>query len=55
MKNLITRFVRETNGQELIEYALLCALIGLATAASMSALKNSVITAFTNVATTVGS
>ncbi len=29
MKNLITRFVREEQGQDLIEYALLATLIAL--------------------------
>ena len=29
MKNLFARFVREENGQDLIEYALLAALIAL--------------------------
>ena len=30
MKNLITRFVREDEGQDLVEYALLIAFIALA-------------------------
>lgn len=30
MKNLITRFVREEEGQDLIEYSLLAALISVA-------------------------
>ena len=30
MKNLIARFVREDEGQDLIEYALLCSLLAVA-------------------------
>jgi pilus assembly protein Flp/PilA len=38
MKNLFVRFVREEDGQDLIEYSLLCALIAVACIAAMSAL-----------------
>lgn len=38
MKNLITRFVREEEGQDLIEYSLLAALIAVACIAAMQAL-----------------
>ena len=38
MKNLFVRFVREEEGQDLIEYALLAALIAVACVAGMSAL-----------------
>jgi Flp pilus assembly pilin Flp len=33
MKNLISNFVREENGQDLIEYTLLLAFVALASAA----------------------
>lgn len=38
MKNLIARFVREEEGQDLIEYSLLCALIAVASILAMNAL-----------------
>ena len=38
MKSLFVRFVREEDGQDLIEYSLLCALIAVACIAAMSAL-----------------
>ena len=38
MKNLIARFVREEEGQDLIEYSLLAALIAVACIAAMQAL-----------------
>jgi pilus assembly protein Flp/PilA len=38
MKNLVTRFVREEEGQDLIEYSLLAALIAVACVAAMQAL-----------------
>jgi pilus assembly protein Flp/PilA len=38
MKNFVTRFVREEEGQDLIEYSLLAALIAVACIAAMQAL-----------------
>ena len=38
MKNLVVRFVREEEGQDLIEYSLLAALIAVACIAAMQAL-----------------
>lgn len=38
MKNLIARFVREEEGQDLIEYSLLAALIAVACIAAMNLL-----------------
>jgi pilus assembly protein Flp/PilA len=38
MKNLFVRFVREEEGQDLIEYSLLAALIAVACIAAMQAL-----------------
>jgi len=38
MKNLIVRFVREEEGQDLIEYSLLAALIAVACIIAMQAL-----------------
>jgi len=39
MKNLIKRFVVETEGQDLIEYALLAALIAVASIGAMGILS----------------
>lgn len=49
MKNLFARFVREENGQDLIEYALLAALIAVACTAAMSTLATDINGAFGNV------
>ena len=38
MKNLIVRFVRDEEGQDLIEYSLLAALIAVASIVAMNAL-----------------
>ena len=48
---LIARFVRETEGQDLIEYVLLAILIALATTGAMSVLGNDIITKFGSVST----
>jgi pilus assembly protein Flp/PilA len=42
-------FVREEQGQDLIEYALVVALIAFAATAGMSAVANKINTAFTNI------
>jgi pilus assembly protein Flp/PilA len=49
MKKLILRLVYETEGQDLVEYALLAGFLGLATTASMTALSASFSTEFANV------
>lgn len=43
--------LREENGQDLIEYALIAALIALAATAGMTALAGKINTAFTSVGT----
>jgi pilus assembly protein Flp/PilA len=47
LKNLMT----EESGQDLIEYALVAALVGLGAVASMKSLSNSIATAFNGVGT----
>jgi pilus assembly protein Flp/PilA len=42
MKNLFVRFVREEDGQDLIEYSLLAALIAVACIAAMNALAGDI-------------
>ena len=46
MKTLIARVVRETEGQDLIEYALLAALIGVVVVGAMTLLASSISTEF---------
>jgi Flp pilus assembly pilin Flp len=41
MKNLITRFVHEEEGQDLIEYALIATFVSLVAAAGATLLGNS--------------
>jgi pilus assembly protein Flp/PilA len=53
MKNLFVRFVREENGQDLIEYALLAALVALGCVAAMNTLAGNIGTAFGKVGTSL--
>ena len=56
MKNLMLRLVNETEGQDLIEYALLAALIALAAIVAMQNLGTAINSKFTSVsASLVGS
>lgn len=48
MKNLITRFIREEEGQDLVEYALLLALIALVCVVAVTNLGTAVNTLFEN-------
>ena len=51
MKHLLKKLIAEDSGQDLIEYALVAALVGLGTVASMKGLANSITNAFTGVGT----
>lgn len=55
MKKLVLRLINETEGQDLIEYALLAALIALAAMAGMSALAGGINAKFESVSSTLGS
>lgn len=55
MKKLVLRLINETEGQDLIEYALLAALIALAAMAGMSALAGGINAKFESVSKTLGS
>jgi Flp pilus assembly pilin Flp len=55
MKALFARFVRETEGQDLIEYALLAATIAIAVTAAMTLVKNALNNEFSTVANSIGS
>jgi pilus assembly protein Flp/PilA len=49
MRKFLIRFVREDEGQDLIEYALLAVFIGLAVTAGLTAVASGVNTQFTNI------
>jgi pilus assembly protein Flp/PilA len=53
VKNLIVRFVREEEGQDLIEYAMLATLIALVAGAAATTLGNNLSTWYTNMGTKV--
>lgn len=55
MTTLLTRFIRETEGQDLIEYALLAATIALGTIVAMQSVRDALNTQFSSIATTLGS
>jgi pilus assembly protein Flp/PilA len=49
MKQLVKNLINEDSGQDLIEYALVAALVGLGAVAAMKGLSNSIGTAFNGV------
>jgi len=49
MKQLLTKLAKEDSGQDLIEYALVAALIGLGAVASITTLKNTIANTFNTV------
>jgi pilus assembly protein Flp/PilA len=51
MKGLIRRFVREEEGQDVIEYALLAAFISIVAATIIQTIGTDVTTIYTNVKT----
>lgn len=51
MRNLTNAFIEDQSGQDLVEYALVLALIALAATVSMKTLATSIGTAFTSVGT----
>jgi pilus assembly protein Flp/PilA len=51
MTQLLKNLMTEESGQDLIEYALVAALVGLGAVASMKSLSNSIATAFNGVGT----
>jgi pilus assembly protein Flp/PilA len=55
MKNLLLRLVNETEGQDLIEYALLAALIAIAAITAMQALGVQINSKFSTVSSTLAS
>jgi pilus assembly protein Flp/PilA len=55
MKNFIRRFVREEEGQDLIEYAFLAVFIALVVTAGLQAVAGGLNTQFSNIGTQVSS
>jgi pilus assembly protein Flp/PilA len=55
MVSTVLRFIREEEGQDLIEYALLAAFISVATIASMQFLASSIANRYNQVGSSVGS
>jgi pilus assembly protein Flp/PilA len=53
IKNLLNNLVNDESGQDLIEYALVAALVGLGAVASMQTLSNAIKNAFTNIGNTL--
>jgi pilus assembly protein Flp/PilA len=60
MRSLLLKFylkaqvLRENDGQDLIEYALLAALIALAATAGMTSIASNINSAFTGIGTALG-
>ena len=55
MKTLLIKFVQETEGQDLIEYALLASVIALGVTAAMIYLRNQLNTEFSNIGNSITS
>jgi pilus assembly protein Flp/PilA len=55
MKHFLRKLVSEESGQDLIEYALVAALVGLGAVAAMKGLSNSVGKSFNGVGNTLTS
>jgi pilus assembly protein Flp/PilA len=55
MKQLLSKLIAEDSGQDLIEYALVAALVGLGAVGSMKGLATSISNAFTGVGTALAS
>jgi len=53
--SVMLQILKDENGQDLIEYALVVALIAFAATAGMSTLATAINTAFTNVGSTLSS
>jgi pilus assembly protein Flp/PilA len=55
MKHLFKSLIEEESGQDLIEYALVAALVGLGSIASMKGLANSISNTFNSIGTALTS
>ena len=55
MKQLLKNLMTEDSGQDLIEYALVAALVGLGAVASINTMRNSITGAFNNISNQLNS
>jgi pilus assembly protein Flp/PilA len=55
IKQILNNLIVEESGQDLIEYALVAALVGLGAVTSMKSLATSISTAFTSIGTSLTS
>lgn len=55
MQQFIRRFIAEESGQDLIEYALVAALVALGSVASMQNLASTIANTFANIGNTLTS
>jgi pilus assembly protein Flp/PilA len=55
VKRLLKRLVKEDSGQDLIEYALVAALVGLGAVSSINGLANSIENTFNGVGSALSS
>jgi pilus assembly protein Flp/PilA len=55
VKNLLLQLLKETDGQDLIEYALLAALVALGAVAGMQALAGGINAKFSDVSSSLNS
>jgi pilus assembly protein Flp/PilA len=55
MKQMLVKLLRDESGQDLIEYALVAAIIGLAAVAAMSTLASNISNAFSAVGSKLSS
>jgi pilus assembly protein Flp/PilA len=53
MKQILKKFIAEESGQDLIEYALVAALVGLGSVASMNGLASSIANTFNGIGNTL--
>jgi pilus assembly protein Flp/PilA len=53
IKNLLTNLANDESGQDLIEYALVAALVGLGAVATMKTLSTAIQGAFTSIGSTL--
>ena len=54
-KSILSRFLRDESGQDLIEYALVAAIIALGATTAMSSLASAISGAFTKIGTSLTS
>ena len=53
MKQLLNNLINEDSGQDLIEYALVAALVGLAAVTAMTSVGKTISNIFTNIGTSL--